>query len=390
MTTFLAFVIVITVLVFFHEMGHYLAARSVGVRVERFSILLPPRLISFTSVPDGWEFRLFFYGRNELSKLIWKPVYTRFISRPGRKGSLTEYTLASIPFGGYVKLSGMIDESLDTTVKHAPYELLSKPRWAQAWVMSAGVIMNIVLAFILFTWIVGITGIPEVSDEPIVSGVLEGMPAEELGLQPGDRIVAIDGNEVTNWNEMTRMIRLIPGKRISLRWERSGVIHEENVTIGVDPSPLRTDSIGMLGIAPEWEYTPVNFIGALRAGAISTVNGFGLIYLSIKMIADGRASVKDIGGPIAIAQFAGDAAEMGWIYLVQFMALISVNLAFINILPVPGLDGGHLLVIIIEALRRKPLTIKTRMVIQQIGMAILMVLILTIMYNDILKLIFTN
>ena len=107
------------------------------------------------------------------------------------------------------------------------------------------------------------------------------------------------------------------------------------------------------------------------------------------MIADGRATVIDIGGPIATAQFAGDAAEMGWIYLVQFMALISVNLAFINILPIPGLDGGHILVIIIEALRRKPLTIKTRMVIQQIGMALLLVLIVFIMGNDIVKL-FTN
>ena len=390
MTTLVAFVIVITVLVFVHELGHYLAARSVGVRVERFSILLPPRLVSFTSVADGWEFRLFFYGRNEVGKLVWKPVYTRFISKPGRSGSLTEYTLALIPFGGYVKMSGMIDESLDTTIEHAPYELLTKPKWAQAWVMSAGVIMNIVLAFVLFTWIVGITGVPEVSDEPVIANILKGMPAEELGLQSGDRILVIDGVQVVTWNEMTNLIRPRAGDVINLRWERSGVIHEENVTIGIDPSPLSTDSTGMLGIAPEWEYTPVNFIGALRAGAISTVNGFGLIYLSIKMIADGTASVKDIGGPIAIAQFAGDAAEMGWIYLVQFIALISVNLAFINILPIPGLDGGHILVIIIEALRRKPLTIKTRMVIQQIGMAILMVLILAIMYNDIWKLIFTR
>ncbi len=390
MTTLFAFVIVITVLVFVHELGHYLAARSVGVRVERFSILLPPRLLSFTSVADGWEFRFFFIGRDETRKLVWKPVYTRFINKPGRRGSLTEYTLALIPFGGYVKLSGMIDESLDSTVEHAPYELLTKPRWAQAWVMSAGVIMNIVLAFILFSWIVGITGIPAISDEPVIAGILEDMPAEQLGLQPGDRILAIDGVQVVTWTEMTYLIRPRPGDAVSLRWERSGVIHEENVTIGIDPSPLSADSTGMLGIAPEWEYTPVNFIGALRAGAISTVNGFGLIYLSLKMIADGTASVKDIGGPIAIAQIAGDAAEMGWIYLVQFIALISVNLAFINILPVPGLDGGHILVIIIEALRRKPLTIKTRMIIQQIGMAILMVLILVIMYNDIWKLIFTR
>ena len=390
MTTLLAFVIVITVLVFFHELGHYLAARSVGVRVERFSILLPPRLFSFTSVDDGWEFKLFFFGKDESGKIIWKPVISKLIPKPGRRGSLTEYTMALIPFGGYVKMSGMIDESMDTNIEHAPFELLSKSKWAQAWVMSAGVIMNILLAFVLFSWIAGVTGIPEISNEPIVSIVLENMPAEEIGLLPGDRIVSIDGRPVTTWEEMTNLIRPIPGQEVLLVWQRDDAQMKAEVRIGINPNPIQNDSTGMLGIAPVWEYQPVNFVGAIKAGATATVNGFILIYLSLKMIVDGSASLKDIGGPIAIARYAGDAAEMGWIYLVQFMALISVNLAFINILPVPGLDGGHLFVIIIEGLRRKPLTIKTRMIIQQIGMALLMILILTIMYNDIWKLIFNN
>ncbi len=386
MTTIVAFLITITVLVFIHELGHYLAARSVGVRIERFSILLPPRLFSFTSIKDGWEFRLFFFAKDDTGKLVWKPVYQRLLTKPGRKGSLTEYTLALIPFGGYVKMSGMIDESMDTNIDHAPYELLSKPKWAQAWVMSAGVIMNIVLAFILFTWVITVNGVPEVSTEPVISGVLDGMPAQAIGMEAGDRVLAIDDTAVKTWDEMTNLIRPFPGKSIDLEWEHDGTVFRKNVVIGTEFSPNSADSIGMLGVAPNWEYIDVGFIGAIKAGAISTVNGFGLIIMSIQMIADGSASVKDLGGPIAIAQYAGEAAEMGWTTLVQFMALISVNLAFINILPVPGLDGGHLMVIIIEALRRKPLKIKTRMVIQQIGMAMLLLLIATIMYNDIWKL----
>lgn len=387
MTTIVAFVITITVLVFIHELGHYLAARSVGVRVERFSVLLPPRLFSFTSIKNGWEFKLFFFGKDEeTGRLVWKPVLNKIISKPGRKGSLTEYTFALIPFGGYVKMSGMIDESMDSSIEHAPYELLSKPKWAQAWVMSAGVIMNVILAFVMFTWVTSVRGVPEISTEPVISGVLEGLPAQEIGLEAGDRVLEIDGIAVDTWEEMTNQIRPYPGKEVVLKWERSGTSYQETIIIGSDPSVTGDNSIGMLGVAPNWEFVPVGFFGSVKAGAISTVNGFGLIYMSLKMIVDGTASMKDIGGPIAIARFAGEAAELGWTTLVQFMALISVNLAFINILPVPGLDGGHLMVILVEAIRRKPLTVKTRLVIQQIGMAMLLLLIATIMYNDIWKL----
>ncbi len=391
MTTFFAFVIVITVLVFVHELGHFIAARSVGVRVERFSILLPPRLIALTSVDEGWEFRLFFFGRDEATgKLVWKPVVEKMIRRPGRKGSLTEYTLALIPFGGYVKMSGMIDESMDAAIEHQPFEVLSKPKWAQIWVMSAGVIMNILLAFILFSWIIGVTGIPEVTAEPVVGSVLEGMPAQTLGLEQGDRILSIDGQNVATWAAMTELIRPRANETVNLVWQRDSEIFHQDVVIGVDPTGMTEGENGMLGISPDYVYRPVSFSGALKAGAVSTVNGFGLIYLSLKMIATGTASIKDIGGPIAIARYAGDAAAMGWIYLVQFMALISVNLAFINILPVPGLDGGHILITLVEVVRRKPLTIKTRLLIQQVGMALLLVLIVTIMYNDIWKLIFSR
>ena len=118
MTTLIATIILLGVLIFIHELGHYLAARSIGVRVERFSVGYPPRLITFTSVPDGWEFRLFFYRKNDEGKLAWGPIKSAIISRPGRKGSGTEYCFAVIPFGGYVKVAGVLDESMDTTFEH--------------------------------------------------------------------------------------------------------------------------------------------------------------------------------------------------------------------------------------------------------------------------------
>ena len=140
MTTILAFIIVLGVIVMVHELGHFFAARSVGVRVDRFSIGFPPRLMTITSVPNGFEIKLFFYRKDQGGKISWGPIYNWDVKKPGRTGSGTEYCFAIIPLGGYVKMAGMIDESLDGTIKNKPYELMSKPVWAQIWVMSAGVI----------------------------------------------------------------------------------------------------------------------------------------------------------------------------------------------------------------------------------------------------------
>ena len=150
MTTLLAAIVLLGVVIFIHELGHYLAARSIGVKLERFSVGYPPRLITLTSIKDGWEFRLFFYKKNSEGKFEWGPIKTISINVPGRKGTNTEYCFAVIPFGGYVKVAGIIDESMDTKLEYKPYELMSKPKWQQIWFMSAGVIINTVLAFFIF------------------------------------------------------------------------------------------------------------------------------------------------------------------------------------------------------------------------------------------------
>ena len=152
------------------------------------------------------------------------------------------------------------------------------------------------------------------------------------------------------------------------------------------PSKSAIDTIGIIGIAPEVYYEDISFIKALSNGVSQTISSFGLIIYSLQMLGSGAASISDLGGPIMIAQLAGQTAEAGITPFLTFMALLSVNLAFLNILPIPGLDGGHIFIHLIEAILRRPLKIKTRIVIQQIGMALLLMLMVTVIMQDITRL----
>ena len=391
MTTILAFIIVLGVIVMVHELGHFFAARSVGVRVDRFSIGFPPRLMTITSVPNGFEIKLFFYRKDQGGKISWGPIYNWDVKKPGRTGSGTEYCFAIIPLGGYVKMAGMIDESMDGTIENKPYELMGKPVWAQIWVMSAGVIMNILLAFIIFTGVVWDQGVPSPKDDPVIHSLINDMPAKDMGLLPGDRILAVDDVQISTWTELSTTIHAMPNTPITLTYQRDDVEYKQSITTSfqVQPTNGRLDTLGAIGIAPEFTYKPIGFLKANQIGATSTIGALGLVVLSIKMLVSGEASVSDLGGPILIAQIAGKTARAGLVSLLTFMAIISCNLAFINFLPVPGLDGGHVFIILAESLLRRKFTLKTRMIIQQVGMAFLLLLMATVMINDIGRL-FTN
>ncbi|MED5427633.1 MAG: RIP metalloprotease RseP [Candidatus Neomarinimicrobiota bacterium] len=382
-----ATILVLGVLIFVHELGHYLAARSVGVRVERFSIGFPPRFLSCKSVDGGWDVRVFFY-RLYQAKISWGPVFETHISTPGRIGSTTEYVLALVPLGGYVKMAGVIDESMDTEITHSPDELTSKPFWAKLWVLSAGVIMNILTAFILFAGIAYVQGSPEVIDKPVISELQPGMPAQNAGLEPGDRITAVNDESVTSWVELQSVINKIPDTPITITLLRGSEEMEFSFTTShyIGPIDHGVDTLGVIGIIQEHVYHPITIGQAIVSGYIGTLNSFGLIFLTFEMLGNGSASMKDLGGPVMIAQLAGQSAQAGWIPLLTFMALISVNLGFINILPVPGLDGGHILIILIESILRRPLSIKARITIQQVGMVFLLLLMGTVMFNDISRL----
>ena len=387
MTIIWATILILGVLITIHEFGHFIAARSVGIRVERFSIGIPPRFVSLTSVDDGWLIHIFFYKRSD-GRLKWQPVFEKMISKPGRIGSSTEFVFALIPLGGYVKMAGIIDESMDTEINYEEDEFMSKPLWAKLWVMSAGVIMNTILAFAIFSAIGYTQGMPEVSDKPIVAELQADMPAQAAGIQPGDQIISIDGNPIKTWKDLTTTIHAQPNTDISLTVLRENVQIKMEITTSFMPVPRETgiDTLGAIGIIPEVLYREMTLGEAFNIGWLRTVGSFGMIIMSLKMLGSGAASMSDFGGPIMIAQLAGQTAEAGWIPFLTFMALISVNLAFINILPIPGLDGGHIMIHLIEGILRRPLSMKARIMIQQIGMIFLLMLMVTVVFNDISRL----
>lgn len=390
MTTLLAMIFVLGVLVFVHELGHFLAARSVGVRVERFSLGFPPRLATFIPTEKGWIFRLFFYSRNEEGKLEWGPILEKTLKKIPRKATETEFTLALIPLGGYVKMAGTIDESLDDKLTGAPDELTSKSRLQQAWVMSAGVIMNLILAVVVYAGISWSQGaIVPINDEPVVGIVSKGYPADNIGLQHGDKIIRIDSEDISTWSQMTSLVHSRPGDSLSITWSREGFQFTDNIVpiVAKDVCDCRIIEFGLIGIVPVTEEKEIGVFAAVTNGLAITENNVSKIYNSVCALVSGRAPFSDLGGPIMIAQLAGKSARAGFLPLLLFTAFISINLAFVNILPIPGLDGGHLLIILLEGISRREFSVKARIRIQQVGMVFLMLLIVSVLYNDIARLI---
>lgn len=349
-----ATIIVLGILVFVHEFGHFIAAKLTGIRVETFSLGFPPKIVS-------------------------------------KKWGDTEYCLSWIPLGGYVKLSGMIDESMDdtwTTSPPQPWEYRSKPGWVKILVSSAGVIMNLLLAVVIFAVLTFQNGIPLSSEEAVIGSVVPGMPAEIAGLQTGDRILGVDDVDVVSWQEMTEQIRDAIDREITLKISRNNDI----LLFNVIPVPQQTvidgdvKTVGMIGIGAEYSIRSAGIIESLGYGFKNTGYWLNLTVKSLGMVITGKESLKNIGGPIMIAQIAGESAKTGPGALFGFIAIISVNLALINILPIPALDGGHIVVALTESVIRRELRLKTKIRIQQAGMALLFTLIAIVIINDVLRL----
>ena len=292
-------------------------------------------------------------------------------------------SISMLPFGGYVKVAGIIDESMDAKLEYKPYELMSKPKWQQIWFMSAGVIMNTILAFFIFMGLYNYTGRPVSSNEPIINEVIADTPAFNAGFKSGDKITSIEGSLISTWNDLTNEVSQRPNQEIALVYLREGKLNDIKLITSFQINPETGDTLGMMGVRPSIKYQAISILESIQMSSIATARGFGLVILSIKMISSGQASVKDLGGPIMIAQLAGETAKAGMIPFFSLMALISCNLAFLNILPIPGLDGGHIFITIIEGIIRRPLSIKMRMAIQQVGMVLLLMLMVTVIINDV-------
>jgi regulator of sigma E protease len=344
-TTILSFIFVLGLLIFVHELGHFLVAKLVGIRVERFSLGYPPRMI-------------------------------------GKKIGDTDYCISWLPLGGYVKMAGMIDESLDDKIEGQPWEFQSKPVWQRALVIAAGPIMNVVLAIVLFAGVTYHLGMQEAVG-PVIGEVVKNMPADSLGLQNGDTILSINGTAVDSWEAVTNEIHRHPGQKIAIEWQRN------NETMRGEVTPVRDQAqgIGLVGIAPLTRSRAVGPGEALTHGLDYTVFLTRMFVTSIGRLLTGQESIKSsLAGPVAIAVMAGDSARSGLDTLFRFTALISLNLAILNLLPIPVLDGGHLLFLFLEVILRRPVSVRMRIIVQQVGMALLMALMVFIIFNDIRRL----
>ncbi|RKY56619.1 MAG: RIP metalloprotease RseP [Candidatus Neomarinimicrobiota bacterium] len=348
----LAVIIVVGCVIFFHELGHFTFAKLTGMRVETFSLGFPPRLV-------------------------------------GKKIGDTDYCLSAIPLGGYVKVSGVIDESMDTkSIKGEPWEFQSKNTKQKLLFITGGVLFNLILAVIIFSTLTASIGIYEASSEAIVDSVIANMPAESAGIQSGDRIIAINRKTISKWEEMTELIHAHPNDSILVKWERDGVEYEKGMKTVANKvlKGSKIVDIGMIGISPILTHRSAGFFESIHSGLSNTWYWLRITVVSLKMLITGEESIRNLGGPILIAQLAGQSAKSGIGNLFGFIAIISVNIALLNILPIPALDGGHFVVIIIEAIIRKPLSIKAKMRIQQVGLAIILTLTILVFYNDIMRL----
>lgn len=336
------FVFVLGLLIFVHELGHFLFAKLVGIRVERFSLGFPPRLF-------------------------------------GKKIGDTDYCISAVPFGGYVKMSGMIDESMDkNSIKGEPWEFMSKPVWMRILVIIAGPAFNVLLAVAIFATSAFIAGVAEPVG-PVVGGVFENMPAKTIGIQQGDVILSIDSKPINTWDDLVAIVHAAPEKSILIEWERDGQHFSGTVTPILD----KVQDIGLIGIEPKTVLVQPGIFKAIGMGFTSGWNLTKMVGRSFVLLFTGQVSAREgLAGPLRIAQMAGDSAKSGFGNLLMFAAFLSLNLGILNIMPIPVLDGGHLVFLAIEGIIRKPLSIKFKMVVQQVGMALLIALMVFVIVND--------
>jgi len=386
----LAFIVLIGVIVFVHELGHFWAARSVGVGVERFSVGMPPNFIDFTKTKKGLVVDIFFFALQN-KKIKWKKVFSTTFSSFNTP-SETIYTIGLLPLGGYVKMKGILDESMDSEFKGADDELESKNALQKIWVMSAGVIMNLILTFFVFVLIGNIQGDTIVeSNDTVIDYVVPEQSAEVAGIIAGDKIISIDNIEVETWNDAVANISQHPNETIPIVVERSGETLFMEASLGARPnlSTGRVDQqVGTLGVSKSQVPVELSFQESIVYGLNETRWAMTLMTSSLKMIFQGNVSRDEVGSVIMIGDMAGQAAQAGLVPFLFLMALISVNLAYINILPIPGLDGGHIALILIEVLMGRKLSVKARIRIQSVGMFILLSLMVFLLLNDIIRVFF--
>ncbi len=449
MQELLYLLVTIAIIVTVHEMGHFLAARLVGIRVDVFSIGMGPRLVGYMR-GRGWRLG---------------PLPPQWLGQ-----GQTDYRLSLLPIGGYVRIAGMVEEDPENAGRPPqPWEFRAKKPWQKALVLSAGVLMNLLTALLLFAAVAFFEGGQE-WHSTTVAYVAPDSFGQKLGLRPGDRLISVDGKAVQTWNQLVEALlnplvgeyRLLElerpagGQRMRLAIPRAELVEllTTQRTLEMLPAPsrvvlmavdelrpagraglragdtllrieqdsivattqfigllqryrqqeftlswkrgsdtltarLRTDPDGKIGVQITTVYTgpqsPVSYaipqalgIGVQSVGRLIA----GFAHAAVALVG-GKLSLREsVGGPVRIAQMATEQARIGVIAFVLFVAQLSVMLALINMLPLPALDGGHLLLVTIEALLRREIPVRIKLTLQQIGVALLAMLMLLVLWND--------
>ena len=349
-----ALVVVLGVLIFFHELGHFLVARLLGVGVEKFSLGFGPRLI-------------------------------------GKKIGITDYLISAIPLGGYVKMVGE-EPDADLAPADIPISFTHKNVWKRILIVAAGPFFNIILAVIIFFGIFQISGLFIL--KPSIGEVQEGTPAYRGGLKKDDIITSIDGVELSAWEEMAEIITASKGKPLAVSVRRKDTILTVNITpeLKIFQNIFNEDvERYVIGITASGDgfSKDLNIFQSLSESIIQTYKITVMTIKGVAKLLQGAISPKTLSGPIMIAQMAGEQAREGATNLIFFIALISINLAILNCLPIPVLDGGHLLFFFIEAATGSPVSIRVREIAQQAGIFVLILLMIYVFYNDIARVFFS-
>jgi regulator of sigma E protease len=352
------FLIVLTVLVFVHELGHYLVARRCGVRIEVFSIGFGPELFGFTDKAE------------------------------------TRWKFSAVPLGGYVKMFGDADAASTPDTERQSQMSASERAVAfpqktvgqRAAIVAAGPFANFLFAIVVLWGLFATIGHP--FPPPEVGDVVEGSPAQEAGFAPGDTILQAEGRSIMRFAEIAAVVHRSEGEPVTFTVLRDG----ERLTLTATPEPFTVETadgeevtIHRVGIMA----TGGEPYGVMRSAGLAFVETGNLVWMTVTAVGEmivGDRGTEDLGGPIRIAQISGDVAQVGVVALIWFMALLSINLGLINLFPIPMLDGGHLLFYAFEAVRGRPLGQRAQEYGFRIGLALVLTLMVFATWNDLVQL----
>lgn len=336
-------ILIFSLLIIFHELGHFLLAKKNGIRVNEFCLGLGPTVVGFT------------------------------------KGE-TKYSLHLLPFGGACMMEGEDAESDDERA------FGKKSVWARISVVAAGPIFNFIMALVFSIILMGCVGY----DKPVLSGVMEGYPAEEAGIEAGDTIVKLNHKSIHFWREINFYLYSHPGEELKVTYEREGERYETILT----PKYDEENGAYYAGFYGGGEKTKGNVIETLQYGVYYVKYWIDVTFESLKMLVTGQVGVQDMSGPVGIVKTIGDTYEQSkasgvfyiFVNMLNISILLSANLGVMNLLPIPALDGGRLVFLIIEAIRGKKIDPDKEGMVHFIGMACLMLLMVVVMFSDIRKL----